>query len=623
MNKLFTGSRNFFLLVVLVLVVPVVWGYSAEDNYGQWMGWTGSYNRWLSEQRYCMRWCNATAYPEVIPMTPEALFPDLTAADAIRAANIRNYSEPLQISGERALGLTCCHVCTSDCFSEILNSLPQTTVDPKGLDVTLVTTATVKRMAAFLRLRRLWTGPLAVIFYVTDYGDKTRALKETKSITNVVKGMENTLVLLYVARYERDYKTIITGEYGNTLRYRGENVPLLPINTLRNAITDRVKHSRFLFPADVDFLPSDRLYEDVLQLLPWMSEQDRSAVVFPHWEVRMCAIRAKIIKSVLDYPHEFGQFDRAVKQGLMRPFHTDMQMFNFDNETLFEIKEKEGGCVISDSKRVYGNKWGVRMTNYEKWIVESRAVERSRIRPTKAEDRIIEIPKSPKDLTDWEPFFVTNRFNSYGMLLRYNELFVARILNKVQWVASLRAQGYQFYTMRSHFLIHKNHAATTFVWLLQKQIPNHRKSLNIALAKELEEINKLYGDESINWNETDVEKPQDLDEDAGEEAGSVDLPDDVSEQTGNPLTDVPPVEEPSIDESRKAERPTVNMSRFLIPSPTKPPEDSFAYLWFPFLISLTVFAFWLAFRYWTFLDRLYRGFGKATKRIMRSSSKLK
>ena len=57
----------------------------------------------------------------------------------------------------------------------------------------------------------------------------------------------------------------------------------------------------------------------------------------------------------------------------------------------------------------------------------------------------------------WEPYIVTGRATSRGLLPRYNEMFVGRGYNKIQWVATLRAEFYRFYTAAAHFLVHTTH----------------------------------------------------------------------------------------------------------------------------------------------------------------------
>ena len=79
---------------------------------------------------------------------------------------------------------------------------------------------------------------------------------------------------------------------------------------------------------------------------------------------------------------------------------------------------------------------------------------------------------------------------SRGLLPRYSELFTGRFCNKIEWVGTLRALGYQFYWLAPHFLVHRTHPTNplySFLW------DTHVNAMMKALSATLAEVRGSAG----------------------------------------------------------------------------------------------------------------------------------
>lgn len=441
--------RAIALLLLLVAVLGL-----------HWNDFRSQLNTSRASQRYCMRWCDSSA----------------TFSEQIE------YNYPLQTSGQVALNLTCCQVCTSDCFNVVSDSR----ISSIESDVTLATVSTPQRMGVLMKMRSLWRGPMVVVFHTDDYNDHNPTHEhpllsdQLASIRKFALASRNTLVLVYSARYAADEATISAV---NSIHRSNRLVGLLPINTLRNVAID-FTDSHYVFPVDVDFLPSVQMYDDMLHVIPELNQLDKAAVVVPHFETRACARKNKLINKISAYPTTFETLYGYLQKGLVRPFHADLQFFDWPDH-VNSFQPKAVGCYVPPRElvNVKGNPWGVRTSNYGKWVDVSINETSPQLIPISAD-------KSAKVSTydDWEPFFMISRVHEDGVLMRYNELFVGRILNKVQWVSTLREQNYSFFTLKRQFLVHKVHKQSDFALEMKKQIPDFRSRMETALWANIEAV---------------------------------------------------------------------------------------------------------------------------------------
>jgi hypothetical protein len=379
-------------------------------------------------------------------------------------------ADEMEFAGATHLGVTCCLKCDEKCF-DVIKSGNVSRWD----DVSVVTTLTFHRISALEKLREVWEGYIVALVYISDYEGKQSADLQVEKVEKLVSGWENSTILVYRTNKEAEVNTI---EKGNSfVEKSGTIIPLLPINSMRNAVMNFV-NTRFVFPLDVDFLPSKYAYKKISELIPWMKTQNKLAVVLPHWETSSCARGKRLDKLESSYPLNFDTMLRYVKLGLMRPFHADMNHFHFDDQIVNHQKLR--GCENQlKSSNIKGNPWGVRLSSYENWINASIS-QGSDLIP-------IELGKDA-DLMHWEPYFVVDKRNSEGNLIRYNELFVARILNKVEWVAALRVQGFKFFSLSRHFLIHKSHRPSSFAKKLEFHFPSHRNKMEAIFEIHLNEV---------------------------------------------------------------------------------------------------------------------------------------
>ena len=131
-----------------------------QQQERHWSSHVQHYDRWLDEQQYCIKWC------KVQPAANQSrdLHPDFPPNSTARqhALSLPPYRGQFQRIAERALNVTCCHVCTAKCFATVVETRNQSF---RGDDVTLVTVATPGRFRTLERTRQLWSGPMVVLSY--------------------------------------------------------------------------------------------------------------------------------------------------------------------------------------------------------------------------------------------------------------------------------------------------------------------------------------------------------------------------------------------------------------------------------------------------------------------------
>ena len=90
----------------------------------------------------------------------------------------------------------------------------------------------------------------------------------------------------------------------------------------------------------------------------------------------------------------------------------------------------------------------------------------------------------------WEPYIITSRVESRGLLPRYNEVFTGRFFNKVAWISTLRSLGYRFYNLAPHFLVHKTHRLHHFTSSL---LYTHHPVMMKAMVATVIEVRRALG----------------------------------------------------------------------------------------------------------------------------------
>jgi hypothetical protein len=325
---------------------------------------------------------------------------------------------------------------TADHFQIIHDDLLPYDADDGGSEITLVTQGTVNRIPMFEAQATRWPGPKVVVFaiYNHTFESHQQAALDLAKIQHACTKWVNSRVLVFTITH---IPPSSSGDGGSPDKYskkmRDPKLTLYPINALRNMVVDQAR-TNWIFPLDVDFIPSKTLYTRMIQvMLPRLAEVEQAAVVVPHFEL----LEDHATHS--ETPGNFSMLKDAMLRGKIVPFHSHPAWLI---PTL---------NVTSD----YDRKWpqGVADSNYSRWYYESEygLFGMSRIRPA----------VNPYEYTGkfWEPFLITRRVepNPKAVLPRYEERYVGRFRNKVEWVRTLRSKQYKFYHLLQEFCTHMPH----------------------------------------------------------------------------------------------------------------------------------------------------------------------
>jgi len=317
-------------------------------------------------------------------------------------------------------------------FHVVRDSMQRYGADDGVSDVTLVTQATVNRIEMFRAQAERWPGPKVIIFSVYNHTLERHvsAASELNQIREASLSWGNVRVLAFTITH------IGSAGLAVDTYSKGMVDPMLtlyPINALRNVVVDQAR-TNWVFPVDVDFIPSKQLYNRVTRvLLPRLANVERAALVVPHFEL----LEDPNLHS--ETPGDFAALDSGLRLGKVVPFHSDPNLVLPGVET--------------DSD--YAKTWpqGIAASNYSRWYHESKygLSGFSRILP----------PTHPATYTSrfWEPFLMVRKVEASPKieLPRYQERYVGRFRNKVEWVRTLRANKYKFYHMLQEHLAHMPH----------------------------------------------------------------------------------------------------------------------------------------------------------------------
>lgn len=302
----------------------------------------------------------------------------------------------------------------------------------KPNDVTLITQGTVDRVENVHLINHTWSGPKVVVFAIYNISEQTAraANAQRAAIVRAAAVWVNIKVLICILRQRTDFFTE---------HFASFKQPLLPINTLRNIGVDQAK-TNYVFPLDIDFIPSKRLYDKLRRTyLPLAHAIDRVVMVVPHWETLRC-------HGSVSVPVTFGELDQQLRRGMARPFHVaTAHLIPVDFGPVPDL-----GCV-DDGSSVWTP--GIKTTNYFRWYRESRD----------GHDGLFPLASGGGPTTDryYEPFGIFRRVEADGRSVpRYQEQFVGRFKNKIAFISALRSHGYQFFAVRREFVVHIPHSVS-------------------------------------------------------------------------------------------------------------------------------------------------------------------
>ena len=160
-------------------------------------------------------------------------------------------------------------------FPVVRDSRAKMDLSGGATNVTLVTQATVDRVAAFDTLAKLWPGPKVVAFVVynfTGYPEQHKTHDRLLEVKEASQKWDNTLVVVLVANHLGQLAgTGAIDDYTAAMRGSGKTLTLYPINTLRNLVVD-LSETNWVLPVDVDFVVSETLFRRISTFTPVFSE---------------------------------------------------------------------------------------------------------------------------------------------------------------------------------------------------------------------------------------------------------------------------------------------------------------------------------------------------------------
>lgn len=301
----------------------------------------------------------------------------------------------------------------------------------RDLDVTLVTQGTLDRVSNVDLINAAWEGPKVVVFALFHAHTSASVLAEQRqAIQRAAEAWSNIVVVIC---------DLVDTEDFYTRQFASFKRPLLPINTLRNIGVD-LTHTNYVFPLDIDFIPSRQLYTKLVRAyLPLAQHIDRVAMVIPHWEALRCTGRVRM-------PTTFDELHTQTIRGSSRPFHVTATHLIHGQWTL-------GEQDVCDDDGTNNWIYGIQTSNYHDWFASS-SLGHDGLFP-------VTVTTNPTEDRYYEPFVVVRRVEVGGFPLpRYPEQFVGRFKNKIAFVSSLRTHRYRFFTIRREFVVHAPHSVS-------------------------------------------------------------------------------------------------------------------------------------------------------------------
>lgn len=278
-------------------------------------------------------------------------------------------------------------------------------LDVNGTDVTLVTQLTIDRLSVFESLSKRWNGPISAAFYLdkNQVKDLKRYVKRSQILSN---------------RTNIGYHVV----YREGLFY--------PINYLRNIALNSI-NTEYVFLVDVDFLPSNQLYQVLREKITFMvNQKEKFCFVIPAFETQ---------EKDFQFPETKNQLLTLLKSNKIIPF--------------------------------YYHTWptGHEPTDYDKWRTSTE-------------------PYLIKWKPDFEPYIVIDKG-----VPSYDNRFVGYGWNKISHIMEVAASGYQFMVLHDAYIIHVPHPDTREKITFKNN--QHYKNISKNTRKEfLHDFRQRYGD---------------------------------------------------------------------------------------------------------------------------------
>ncbi|CAH1103883.1 unnamed protein product [Psylliodes chrysocephalus] len=269
-------------------------------------------------------------------------------------------------------------------------------------DITFVAQLSFDRLQTIEELVKAWPGPISFTLYVSD----PELLKSIAFITNSEILKDRWNVAYHAVFKEGD---------------------VYPINILRN-IGLRNVQTQFVFLADIDFYPSNDLYETLIKYITVYGSLKNKALIVPAFEIQKFVNQLPTDKKrILD-----GLNDKSIIPFLSMiwaPGHTPTMYNTWRNST-----------------KPYKVKWEV----------------------------------------DYEPYIVVR-----SDVVQYDENFIGFGWNKVSHIMELEAQNYEFIVLPDVFIIHKPHTPSYDLGRFRTSSV-YRLCLRLLKEEFIKRLNKQY-----------------------------------------------------------------------------------------------------------------------------------
>mmetsp|Transcript_25589 Transcript_25589/g.33312 ORF Transcript_25589/g.33312 Transcript_25589/m.33312 type:complete len:331 (+) Transcript_25589:110-1102(+) len=258
--------------------------------------------------------------------------------------------------------------------------------------VTLVSQCTSDRVWMLEDICQRWPGPISIAVFVPY---------ESKKI-NTLSCNNNDRLNYYIYEAKNEKELI---EY--------------PVNKLRNIAINLVKTSHFLI-ADIDFWPSNNLYNEILKHSLWHLKNPLYGMIIPAFQRDSDGCRT------------------------IETCHFQSKRNNFIPNDLNSLKQ----CIFNDKKCIVfqsdNSLDSHSSTNTADWLKYSTKWL---------------IPKELKCFKSsrYEPYIVLPK----NSVPKYDERFVGYGKNKIEYIHHLRYRGFKFAILPKEFLIHFPHPKST------------------------------------------------------------------------------------------------------------------------------------------------------------------
>jgi glycosyltransferase-like protein LARGE len=299
--------------------------------------------------------------------------------------------------------------------------------------VTLVTVTTLDRINRVSKTCQGWAGEIVVLYYLPEPQSEWPNIEEVRQLLPgcVSHFGQVTAVVMQTTR-EIDP--------GKNPEWNPEHA--FPINRCRNLAISQVETTHYLL-TDVDLLPSENLYQQILVFGPELLAQPMTAVVVPAFQYQeKCRLNCNDLLETV--PRSLDTFLECKVRG-------ECGDFDFTHGGLGHIS-----------------------TNTGKWLQQGH--------------KLREIPclLGPKP-GKYEPYLIVRK----GVHTpRFNEDFKGYGKNKIQFVRHVLFAGFKFVVLPDEFVIHAPHAPSPSnkKWMLNNPVTVQSRAIYKGMEKKLYEF---------------------------------------------------------------------------------------------------------------------------------------